>query len=604
MERFEYKWDLEKILKDGTLEDLINDYFTQLGEIIKLYEEDIFASKERLYHFHQLSINCSTVGNRLFNYLNCKHNEDLSNQSTFEALQEVKIRAVPYHQKMSDFVDRAIENQDLIREYLADPKLAHLQRYYQKIFRAAKHQPPSEIKRYMASYAPLSAAYETIFKTLKDQNIPMRPAKDRNRKFITINNYEEYLNTQHSNDRIFRKNAYYSWHGAVDGISDTLAQLMYFKLLEQNIDARNCNFPGGFYEAQIFEDELPTSFIPYVYKKVSRFCTEYKRFKKTRKRKIRDIYSLKGVKPWDLKMPIIKNSEFEKIEISEAKEMALEALKPLGDEYVQGIKKAFTERWIDWEYRKSKVSGAYCISGCFGVESKYILMNYNHKLDDVYTLVHELGHAMHAVEFCKFQKEYADTTIFIAEIPSSLNEILLSFYLIKKYEGDPIKQLEIYDYLLNNFFSATINQIILSDWEYDMNKLVNSGRIITSEAAKIIYKAKQQKYQGNRITKPLSPWKDLALSNILTIPHFYSGEFYVYKYAIGKIVGLIIAIELQKDSTFIEKYFEFLRSGTSKSNLETLKILGIDLERSAIWTKVKDEISKWVDDYVRLASQI
>ncbi|WP_216082826.1 M3 family metallopeptidase [Candidatus Mycoplasma haematohominis] len=604
MERFEYKWDLDKILKDGTIDDLINDYFTKLGDIIKLYEEDVFTSKEKLLHFHQLSIQCSSIGNKLFNYLNSKCNEDLSNQTNFEILQEVKIKAVPYHQRMSDFVDRAIENQDLIKEFLLDPRLVHLQRYYYKIFRTAKHQPPAEIKRYMVSYAPLSSAYESIFTILKDQNIPMKPAKDKNRKYVTINNYEEYLNTQFSLDRIFRKNAYYSWHGAVASIEDTLAQLLYFKLLEQNIDARNCNFPGGFYEAQIFEDELPTSFIPYVYKKISRFCTEYKKFKKIRKRKLRDIYSLKGVKPWDLKMPIVKNSDLEKIEISEAQDMALEALKPLGEEYVKNVKRAFSERWIDWECRKGKTTGAYCISGCYGVENKYILMNYNYRLDDVYTLVHELGHAMHAVEYCAHQREYADTTIFIAEIPSSLNELLLSFHLIERYKGNPSKQLEVYDYLLNNFFSATINQVILSDWEYDMNKLVNSGRIITAEAAKMIYKAKQQKYQGNRITKPLSPWKDLALANVLTVPHFYSGEFYVYKYAIGKIVGLIIAMELQKDPSYMDKYFEFLRSGTSKSNLDTLKILGIDLERSAIWTRVKDEIHKWVSEYVRLTAEI
>lgn len=115
-----------------------------------------------------------------------------------------------------------------------------------------------------------------------------------------------------------------------------------------------------------------------------------------------------------------------------------------------------------------------------------------------------------------------------------------------------------------------------------MNRMVNSGMVVTAERAKIVYKAKQQKYQGNRITKALSSWKNLALASILTVPHFYSNEFYVYKYAVGKIVGLVIYLEIKKDIGYLDKYFEFLRAGNSKSNLEALKTLGVDLERSNI----------------------
>lgn len=601
MERVEYRWDLERILEDGSVQDLIDNYFVKLSEIVRLYEEDIFRSKEKLLYFHQASLESTISGNKLYNYLHNKYQEDLSNQEIFELLQDIKIRAVPYHRKLANFAERVIENKEVIEEYLKEEDFKHLARYYEKIFQSADHRLPSSINKFMLAYAPLSSAYENIFITLRDRNMPLKKVKDKKRRFVKLTNYEEFIQTQYAEDRVFRKNAYYSWHGAVEKIEDTLAQLLYYKMLEQNIDARNCNFPGGFYESRIFEDELPNSFVPYVYKKVARFCTSYKRFKKIRKRRLKALYDIKGVKPWDLRMPIVKNTGLEHIEISEAQDMVIQAVSVLGEGYVNWVKTAFKERWIDWECRNNKATGAYCISGCLGLDCKYILMNYQHKLEDVYTLIHELGHAVHAAEYCTHQTDYAEATIFVAEIPSSLNELLLSFSLIERFKDDPKKQLEVYDYLLNNFFASTINQVILSDWEYNMNKMVNSGMVVTAERAKIVYKAKQQKYQGNRITKELSSWKNLALASILTVPHFYSNEFYVYKYAVGKIVGLVIYLEMKKDIGYLEKYFAFLRAGNANSNLEALKTLGIDLERSNIWTVIKEEIDRWVAKYVELA---
>lgn len=292
------------------------------------------------------------------------------------------------------------------------------------------------------------------------------------------------------------------------------------------------------------------------------------------------------------------------ISIEDAQKITLESLSVLGEEYVKNLKIAFNERWIDWESRPGKVSGAYCISGTYGLNKKYILMNYDYRINGVYTLVHELGHAMHSIEYCKNQDWYAETSIFIAEIPSTLNELLLSFYLIDKYKNDPEKQAGIYYQLITNYFATTIGQTILSDWEYSANKLVNEGRVLDAETAKMIFKAKKEKYHGERIVKKLSKWKEISLISILTIPHFYSEEFYVYKYTIGQIISLIIATEIYKNRNpkYIKKYFEFLSVGCSLSNLEILKIMEIDLEKNDIWKKARNICKEWVNNWVELIS--
>ncbi|OAL10300.1 oligoendopeptidase F [Candidatus Mycoplasma haematobovis] len=594
-------WDLESILENSTLDELKDKYFQQNEEILNLFKENIFSSKEKLIFFHALSLRQQITSNRLFNYLSNKHNEDLSNNQWFGLMQEIQTKSIPFMQAMSSFSDQAIKNKENILEFLKDPQLAPHQRSYELIFKYEKHDLPPDIKSFSATYSPLSSCFSSIFTLILDKELKVKTVKDSNNNKHELPNYAAFIKTQTDNDRKLRKNAYLAWHEAVHSSRESLARLMYYNFLEQNIDAKNSNFPGGYYEASAYADEIPLTFIPALYERVKGFSTLWRKYRRIFRELLKKNYQLKLLQPWDLRMPIIKKED-QNITIEEAKTLTLEALQILGPEYINNISKALNERWIDWEARKDKLSGAYCISGSYGLEKKYILMNYNSKLEDVYTLVHELGHAMHALEYCKYQSHYAGTTIFIAEIPSTLNELLLSYHLIKKYQNDTHKLLEVYDNLISGFFSTTLSQIIFSEWEYEVNQLINNGAVLDADLAENIFREKQEKYYGKK--PKLTPLRKKALTSILTVPHFYSEEFYVYKYSVGQVVSLLIAEKIKNDAEYISKFFEFLRAGNSLSNLDTIKILDIDLEKATTWKTVKKVVKEWLEEYEQLSKKI
>jgi oligoendopeptidase F len=224
--------------------------------------------------------------------------------------------------------------------------------------------------------------------------------------------------------------------------------------------------------------------------------------------------------------------------------------------------------------KKNKYSGAYSIGGTYGLDKYYILMNFDESYDSVSTLAHELGHSMNSLYYNKAQKIYADTTIFTAEIPSILNEVLLTMHMIKKSPKLASKYVK---ELCDNFFGCTTRQIIFSNFEYEANKLVNEGKPFTSDSLKDIYKQMIGKYQKPTKKDIKEPYK-FALSTIFRISHFYAGNFYVYKYAIGQIVAICLANKIiNKEPKILDKFYVFLKSGVSKSPLETIKLLGIDL---------------------------
>jgi oligoendopeptidase F len=247
--------------------------------------------------------------------------------------------------------------------------------------------------------------------------------------------------------------------------------------------------------------------------------------------------------------------------------------------------------------KPNKHSGAYSIGGTKGLKKYYILMNFNGTYDSVSTLAHELGHSMNSLYYCKKQKVYADTTIFTAEIPSILNETLLGLYMIEKYKDDKTLQNNFIKEILDNFFNTTTRQIIFSNFEYEANKLVNESKPFTKESLKEIYQDLNYKYASKK-KKELKEPISYGLSTIFRISHFYHGNFYVYKYAIGQIAAICLVNKIiNKEKNIMNKFYTFLSSGTSKSPLETIKILGIDLTNKKPYIESLNFIKKLIEKY-------
>jgi oligoendopeptidase F len=224
-------------------------------------------------------------------------------------------------------------------------------------------------------------------------------------------------------------------------------------------------------------------------------------------------------------------------------------------------------------------------------------MNFDSTYDSVSTLAHEIGHSINSIYFNKAQKVYAETTIFTAEIPSILNEVLLGLYMINKYKNNKNLKDNYIREICGNFFNTTTAQVCLSNFEYEANKLVNESKPFAKETLKHLYKEMLLKYSTNKIKNRKEPYS-YAQGSFLRISHFYAGNFYLYKYAVGEIVAVCLANKIiNKEKGIMDKFFKFLESGTSRPPLETIKLLGIDLNTKQPYLEALTFIEKMLKLY-------
>lgn len=255
--------------------------------------------------------------------------------------------------------------------------------------------------------------------------------------------------------------------------------------------------------------------------------------------------------------------------------MIINALMPLGDKYIEDLKKSFNDGWIDSINNEGKRGGAYC-TACYNVHP-YVLLSYENDLHSISTLAHELGHAMHYYYACKNQS-YQDYgySIFVAEVASQVNEILLSHYLLDN-ESDPKMKIKLIDDLLQRYKSTIFRQTMFAEFELFIHKYAENGNILTNDVMNDKYYELNKLYFGNEVCVDEEikyEWE--------RIPHFYY-NFYVYQYATGFAAAIKIANEIYHGNNMVrDKYLEFLTLGCSKTPLESLKLVGIDMTKEDV----------------------
>ena len=269
---------------------------------------------------------------------------------------------------------------------------------------------------------------------------------------------------------------------------------------------------------------------------------------------------------YDLYTPIIEDVEIE-MSYEKAKALVKDALKPLGEEYQTLLDRAFNEKWIDVYENQGKHTGAYSM-GVYGVHP-YVLLNFAGKLDDAFTLAHELGHSMHSF-FSDRAQDYAnhDYAIFVAEVASTVNEVLLTRHLLKA-ETDPARRAMILNHFLEGFRTTIFRQTLFAEFERDAHALYQSGTPLTAEALNMLYHGLNARYYAGC---EINDFCDVEWARI---PHFYSA-FYVYQYATGFSSAVAIADHILETGDASD-YLRFLSAGGSDYPIEELKLAGVDL---------------------------
>ena len=291
---------------------------------------------------------------------------------------------------------------------------------------------------------------------------------------------------------------------------------------------------------------------------------------------------------YDIYTPMIADVA-KKIPFEEAKETVLKALAPLGEDYVSKVKEGFESRWLDVYENEGKRSGAYS-AGAYGAHP-YVLLNHNDTLDNMFTLAHEMGHAMHSYYSNENQPYiYAGYKIFVAEVASTCNEILLMEYLLANTE-DQKERAYLLNHYLDSFKGTVYRQTMFAEYEMRSNAMVENGENLTAENLCALYLELNKKYYGPDMVSDEEISYEWA-----RIPHFYY-NFYVYQYATSFSAAVAIAHEiLEKGAPAVERYKEFLSGGCSKSPVELLKMVGINMEEATPIQNALDVFGEVLDE--------
>ncbi|MBP3651963.1 MAG: oligoendopeptidase F [Clostridia bacterium] len=358
-----------------------------------------------------------------------------------------------------------------------------------------------------------------------------------------------------------RKEAFEKYFGEFGKYINTMASLYSGSVKFDSYFAQARRYQSAL-ESGLHADNVPVTLYDNLIASVRGFVPELSRYLELRKR----LLGLDKLSLYDLYVPLVEDVDAE-MPYEEARRLVLEAMKPMGSTYQGLLERAFNEKWIDVYENKGKTTGAYSC-GVFGVHP-YVLLNYTNKYDDAFTLAHELGHAMHSW-FSSEKQAYVNNeySIFVAEVASTVNEVLLTRYLLS-VETDEKKRAYILNHLLDGFRTTVFRQTLFAEFEKRAHEMYEAGTPLTSQALNDLYREMNEAYYPNAEG---TPYTDLEWARI---PHFYRA-FYVYQYATGFCSAVAIADRiLSGEGT--EDYLRFLSTGGSMYPLDELKIAGVDL---------------------------
>ena len=585
-----YKWNTkdlyssdEKALKDiKYLERKIKEY--------SKYQGHILDSADNLLTLFDLDHEVGIRLEKIFIYAHINNDADTLDVKYQELFGQAKNIYTKYLEATSFVVPELLQTDEkIVKEYLQkDKRLQKYRRILKHIYRNKKHVLSSEVEASLSAFAKLMSAPDEIMSSLSDSDFTFDDIIVNGKKVeLTESNYSIYIR---SNDREVRKQAFLSLYKTYSKYKTTIATILRHEV-EKNVASAKLRKYKNSLEASLFSNEIKESVYYNLIESVHHNLPSLYKYWRLKKK----LLNLDELHIYDTYADVVKESD-KKYSFEEAKDLVLKAVSPLGKTYVEDISEAFTKHWIDSCNNEGKRGGAYC-TACYSVHP-YVLMSFEGLLNDVSTLAHELGHAMHYYYACKNQS-YEDYgySIFVAEVASQVNEILLSRYLLDNC-NDKQEKIKIIDDLLQKYKSTIFRQTMFAEFELFLHNYVEKGGILTNEVMSNKYYELNKLYYGKDVT-----FDDID-ENIKyeweRIPHFYM-NFYVYQYATGFMAAVNIANEIYNGNTEArDKYLEFLKLGCTKNPIASLKVAGVDMESP----EVLDKAISYMDDLIKMYEKL
>lgn len=585
----EYTWDLSDMYTDKkTWEAELNEISSIMEEIEKT-EGNVTASASQLLDVLEKS---AVAGQKLelaLNYAARLYDQDKKNTKHQAMEQKANALAAEYSSQTSFIVPEILALDETVLEgYYKEQEGLELYRIQiEEIQRLKAHSLSAELEKLVAMTSEMSQTAAEVYSILDNADLAFPEILDEDGESVRIS-HGNFVPLLESPDRRVRKDAFENYYKVYQQFINTIAGLYNGQVKQQIFYAKARNYESTL-EAAVDANHVPSKVYYNLIDTVNKNLDKMHRYVKIRKK----CLGVEELHMYDVYTPMIADAA-KKISFEEAKEIVLKALAPLGEAYVNTVREGFANRWIDVYENEGKRSGAYS-AGAYGVHP-YVLLNHNDTLDNMFTLAHEMGHSMHSYYSNDTQPYiYSQYKIFVAEVASTCNEVLLMEYLLAN-TTDQKERAYLLNHYLDSFKGTVYRQTMFAEFEMQTNKLVEDGESLTADCLNKLYYELNCKYYGPEMVSDPEIAYEWA-----RIPHFYY-DFYVYQYATGYSAAVAIAHAILKEGApAVERYLKFLSGGCSKSPIDLLKIAGVNMEEPqpiqealAVFGEILDEIETLV----------
>ncbi len=567
------KWTLNDILDESEIKDI----FAEVRNNIPAF--DAFRknlNKENAIDCLKLESKLGFLCEKLIAYTHMKSDEDKSS-TKYQEMSDQAERLYIELATATSFVNPAISSLKVsdLNEMRADPKYADFDRYLERIIRHKKHILSEKEEKLLAGIDSFAGDFQNIFSFFDNVDIDLGEIEVRGKKVkLTHGTYSVMLR---DSDQKVRKAAFNSLYHAYKSMINTVAatyignvkKTCFYAKARKYKNSLDMALSGGNIPFRVYENLIAC---------VKKYTPVMHRYVALRKKAL----NLRKMHMYDMYVPIVKDID-KLTEYDDAYNIVLEGLAPLGEDYRKILLNAKTAGWIDVEETKAKRSGAYSW-GVYGTHP-YVLLNHKGTTNDVFTIAHEMGHAIHSYMSNNAQcYEKASYTIFVAEIASTVNEVLLIKHLLKTAGGK--ERAFLLSYHLDMIRTTLFRQTMFAEFEKFAHEEFEKDEPLSAEKLTAFYHKLNAEYYGKSVVND-----DLIGYEWARIPHFYN-DFYVYKYATGITCAINIANMILSDPSAVEKYKKFLSAGGSMDSLDIIKIMGIDLTKKAPFELAMKEFEK------------
>ena len=585
-------WNLQDLYgSDKLWDDSKQKLVAQFDEVLA-YKGKLGSSASQLLACLEFDSHISKQFGRLYSYVSMKSDEDTRNAKYLGMRQQLEQLITDYSSKAS-FIEPEIagmEKQKVDDFIVKEPGLKIFKMHLYDIQRTKAHRLSEKEEKVIAEASLLANSPSSIYKILSNAELPYPEVKLSDGAIAKLNKagYARYRAVQNRDDR---ETVFQAFWSTFNNFKQTFGVQLYSNIKKDMFYARTRHYNCSL-ESALDKDNIPTEVYSTLIENVHNNLDTFHRYLNLKKR----MLGVDKLKYSDLYAPVVKGIDLE-YTFEEAKELVLDSVKPLGKDYARVAKQALKNRWIDIYPTAGKRAGAYSNGSAYDVHP-YILLNYNGRYDDMSTLSHELGHAMHSYYSNKNQPySTADYSIFVAEVASTFNEALLINKMLSEIKDDDIRLSFLMDYL-EGIRQTVFRQTQFAEFELRIHEIAERGEPLTGDVLSKLYGDILKKYYAH--DKGICYVDEIYTVEWAYVPHFYY-NFYVYQYATSFTASTALVEKvLNKEKTAVEKYINFLSSGGSDYPINLLKKAGVDMTTPEPFTKTMAAMNRTIDKIERI----